>query len=232
MSAKTEQLILNLPFRPAQGREDFLVSRSNDEAVARIDDWPDWSGPDWSGHALIISGSSGAGKSHLCEVWRAKSNAVSVTRQTLRERDVLELAQNSAAIIEDVDRAGFDEAALLHLYNMMQQNGNWLLITGRQRPGRWSIELPDLRSRLAAAPHIRLGPPDDALLRAVLAKQFSDRQLDVSGGVLDYMVTRMERSLGAVRQLAAQVDRHSLSWKRPVTKNLVAEVFAEIGENS
>lgn len=227
MSAKTEQLILNLPFRPAQGREDFLVSRSNQEAVARIDDWPNW-----SGHVLIISGPGGAGKSHLCEVWRAQSNALTVTPQTLRERNVLELAQNSALIIEDADRAGFDEAALLHLHNLMQQNCRWLLITGRQRPGYWPIELPDLRSRLSAAPHIRLGPPDDALLKAVLAKQFADRQLDVSGGVLDYMVTRMERSLGAVRHLVAQVDRHSLSRKRPVTKNLVAEVFTEIGENS
>jgi len=41
MSAAS-QLILDLPVRPALGREDFFVAESNATAVAWIDRWPDW----------------------------------------------------------------------------------------------------------------------------------------------------------------------------------------------
>ncbi len=42
MSAAPDQLILDLPHRPALGAEDFLVSRSNQAAADIVDRWPDW----------------------------------------------------------------------------------------------------------------------------------------------------------------------------------------------
>ena len=43
----------------------------------------------------------------------------------------------------------------------------------------WAIALPDLSSRLGACAHVALAAPDDALLAAVLAKLFADRQVTV-----------------------------------------------------
>ena len=54
----------------AMGREDFLVSPSNADAVAWIDRWPDWPGP-----ALVIVGPPGSGKTHLGQVWRQQAGA-------------------------------------------------------------------------------------------------------------------------------------------------------------
>ena len=67
---KPQQLLLDLPHRPALGRDDFLVTGSNSAAVALIDDWPQW-----PSHAAILVGPRGSGKSHLSNVWQQASNA-------------------------------------------------------------------------------------------------------------------------------------------------------------
>ena len=54
------QLILDLPYRPAQGREDFLVAACNEAAVAWIER-PE----DWPNGLLVIHGPGGSGKTHL-----------------------------------------------------------------------------------------------------------------------------------------------------------------------
>jgi chromosomal replication initiation ATPase DnaA len=70
MTDRSRQLVLDLPLRPALSREDFLVTPSNQAAVALIDQWPQWPGP-----AALIIGPAGSGKSHLVEVWRQRSGA-------------------------------------------------------------------------------------------------------------------------------------------------------------
>ncbi|MCB4379175.1 chromosomal replication initiator DnaA, partial [Synechococcus sp. MU1644] len=82
--------------------------------------------------------------------------------------------------------------------------------------------LPDLQSRVDAAGHAALDAPDDSLLGAVLAKLFSDRQLTPRPDVIPYLVTHMERSFAAARQIVADLDTASLAQKKPVTRNLAA----------
>ena len=75
---------------------------------------------------------------------------------------------------------------------------------------------------------MRIEPPDDALLAALLVKQLADRQLRVEAEVVHYLVARMERSFAAVRALAAALDRASLRARRPVTLGLARAVLAEL----
>ena len=71
----------------------------------------------------------------------------------------------------------------------------------------------------------RLAPPDDALLSAVLVKLFADRQISVAPSLIAYLITRMDRSIGAARQLVARLDSHALALGRPVTRAVAAEVL-------
>ena len=71
------------------------------------------------------------------------------------------------------------------------------MVSGREPPARWPLALPDLASRLGAAPVARLEPPDDDLLAAVLVKLFADRQLAVAPELIRYLVSRMDRSFAA-----------------------------------
>jgi chromosomal replication initiation ATPase DnaA len=215
------QLILDLDHRPALGREDFIVTPANEEAVASIDRWPDWLHP-----VLIVTGPKGSGKSHLTAVWCARAGATSVPAGALSAAYLAALEKDGALAIEDADR-GVDEEALFHAINLARGEGTFLVLTAAAEPSAWPVRLADLKSRLRAAPVARLGAPDDLLLRAVLVKLFSDRQLAVEASVLDYICARMERSLAAASRLVAALDAAALAEGRGITRRLAAEVLAE-----
>ena len=71
--------------------------------------------------------------------------------------------------------------------------------------------------------------PDDELLRAVLVKLFTDRQLRVKEEVIAYLLTRMERSLAAARALVALIDHVALQRKAEITRPFVARLLKEKG---
>ncbi|MAM96171.1 chromosomal replication initiator DnaA [Parvibaculum sp.] len=215
------QLVLELGHRPASGREDFLVAPSNEAAVALIDSWPDW--PD---RIVALAGPEGSGKTHLAEVWRAASGAEMIAAEKLAKADIPALVAKGALILEDLatlDPAG--ERALFHLINLVRAEGASLLITARDPVARLPLKLPDLVSRLRALPGAELGAPDDALLSGILVKLFDDRQLRVTPQVVSYLASRIERSVAAARKIVEELDRTSLSGKRPITVPLAAEIL-------
>jgi len=70
--------------------------------------------------------------------------------------------------------------------------------------------------------------PDDALVYALLAKYFADRQLLAPPAMLSYLVSRMERSFGAVQKIAAALDRRSIADKKPLSVGLARLVLREL----
>jgi chromosomal replication initiation ATPase DnaA len=76
---------------------------------------------------------------------------------------------------------------------------------------------PDLASRLAALPAVELGFPDDALIVGVMSKLFRDRQMQVGRDVLEYVASRMQRSLEEAARVVDFLDATSLSEGRPIT---------------
>jgi chromosomal replication initiation ATPase DnaA len=216
------QLTFDLALRPALGREDFLVAPSNRAAVELVDRWPDWRAP-----AALLVGPPGSGKSHLVEVWRNRAQARLARAGEVVAARVPELMAAGALAIDDAPPEPPDEAAWFHLLNLAREQRGFVLIAARMPPAAWGIALPDLRSRLAAAPAVELGPPDDELLRGVLVKLFADRQLAVDEPLIAYLLARMERSLGAARALVTALDRAALSARSAITRRLIAQVLAE-----
>jgi len=214
------QLAIDLPYRPALGRADFLVSDCNAAALGWIERWPDW-----PAHALVLYGPTGCGKSHLAYLWCERADARLVSGRELTEWQSTSVSPGIA--IDDADRAS--EIALLHLFNSCAEAGAGLLIVARSAPAAWPIALPDLASRLRAASAVGIAPPDDALLAAVLVKHFADRQLRVAPTVIAYLVRRMERSFAAAAAFAARLDRLALAEGRPIGIALARRALAEFG---
>jgi chromosomal replication initiation ATPase DnaA len=217
------QIAFDLPHRPAHGRADFLVSGCNEAALGSIERWPDWPAP-----ALVLHGPAGSGKSHLAELWRERSGAVLIVGEESALSDPNELASRRAVVLEDAALA--PERALLHLYNCVVEAGASLLVVAREAPASWPIALPDLASRLRAAPSVAIAPPDDRLLAAVLVKLFADRQVRVAPGVIGFLLRRMERSFAAAGALAERLDRLALGAGGPINIALARQVLAEAGD--
>ena len=214
------QLILDLGHRPALGERDFLVAPCNQAAVQWLDCWPDWPAP-----ALAIHGPAGCGKTHLARVFAARSRAPILEAERVTTASVpARLGEARACVVDDADRA--DAEPLLHLYNLIAERGGHLLLTAREPPARWPGLLPDLRSRLAAAPAVGVSAPDDALLAALLVKLFADRQLAVGEEVVLFLVHQMERSFDAARRLVADLDAAALRDRRSITIPLARSLLS------
>jgi len=220
----TGQLAFDLPVKPALGREDFLVSEANANAVATLEATDCWPLP-----KQILVGREGSGKTHLAHVWAAETGARIVTVETLHES--VSSTVTTPCAVEDADRVAGDaeaEQALFHLHNMLQAARKPLLITARKAPRDWNLLLPDLISRIRETPVATLDMPDDTLLGAVMVKLFADRQLQVQPNLLPYLLRRIDRSFGAAREVVAALDRAALSQNRAVTRQLAATVLDKI----
>jgi chromosomal replication initiation ATPase DnaA len=218
------QLPFDLPHRPALGRADFLVSGCNAAALGWIERWPDW-----PAGVVVLHGPPGCGKSHLAELWRRRSGGALIAGEILGDRDPTVLARVAVGV-DNAESA--PERALLHLYNCCAEAGTSLLVMARAAPAAWPIALPDLASRLRAAPAVAIALPDDALLAGVLVKHFTDRQVRVQPGVIAYLVPRMERSFAAAAWVVQRLDRLALAAGGPITIRLARRALADAADQS
>lgn len=211
---------LPLPFdhAPRYGCDDFMPSASNEAALAAVERWPDW--PD---RVFLLVGPEGSGKTHLARIWAGRADAVLLTPGDLAG-DLDALARRNA-VIEDADRAGVPEAPLFHFLNLVRERRLSLLVTAREQPAAWSLATRDLVSRLRLAPSVAIEPADDALMRLVLVKLFTDRQLAVDAALVDYLARRLDRSLDAAHRAVVALDRASLDGNRRIGRALAAELF-------
>lgn len=218
-AAEGPQIPLPLDHRQAQGRDDFLVSQSNAVAVAWIDRWPDWPQP-----VVILSGPEGSGKTHLADVWRARANAACCNAIDLTLENVPDLLTSGALVVEDIELLRHPPA-LFHLLNFAREKGAALMLTSTAAPGTLHFPLPDLMSRLNAAPLVQLNEPDDMLLIQLIAKLFSERGIHASPEMLEYIANRIDRSAHAARSVVENIDFHALSHGKRLNMKVIRDVL-------
>lgn len=160
----------------------------------------------WPVPVTLLVGPQGSGKTHLA-AWFA--------------------ASHHAQLIENAEIV--DAERLFHAWNAATR-ARPLLLTSRASPRDWKHGLPDLASRLAATPLVRLGEPDDQLLGAVLAKLFAERGIGVGDDLIRWLLVRIERSLSAAQAVVAALDEAALARRRAVTIPLAREVIDGQGE--
>ena len=216
---KPTQLILNLPVRTAFGRDHFVVSSCNETAVLAVEDWPDW-----PNNCLAIYGPPGSGKTHLAHVWKETSSAILIAARELTTDMVPDIVEQRNIVIEDGEGLQ-DPKALFHLINLARQEGASIMLTGQSAPARWSFDLADLSSRLASVFAVRLDEPDDFLFKEVMQKQFSDRQIEIDGDVMDYLLVRVDRSFDELKAIVRSLDEAALAQKKPITVRFAAQVL-------
>lgn len=217
------QIPLELDHKPSFDPTDFIVSGANSLAYSALLAWPVQ-----GSHLGVLTGPTGAGKSHLASTWQARVNA----RPVAEGDRFVNLTGSRFFLLEDYDCHNFDEDQLFHLVNWAKERSGGLLITSRTPPARWDIKLPDLKSRLKSAAVFTIDAPDDTLIMLLLAKLFSDRQIQIEPGVIEYAAARMERSFDMVHALVEAVDHVALSQKRKITLPLVRDYLKSITQSN
>jgi chromosomal replication initiation ATPase DnaA len=215
-----------LPFEwghePSHEEDDFIEGEGNRLALAHIRGFPNWPGP-----LTLIEGPAKSGKSHLARIWAERVGA-----RVAAPADLEALASeggHAPLVVEDVERAGYDENALFHLLNQAMRDARPVLMTARESVANWPFETDDLKSRARLAAHFTVSVTDDIQLSQMFVKLFGDRQVTVEPKIISYLVARMERSPEEAVALADLVDRIALSRGTAITRSVAAAALAERG---
>jgi len=190
---------IGLPFDwQAQVRTgSFLVSEANGLALRHVEQWRDWPIP-----ISVLSGPARSGRSSLGHHFAALSGGL---------------------LIDDADRAC--DRHLFHQWNIARDSGRPLLLIGQEPPALWPVDLPDLKSRLAAAPHVRIGDPDDALIRQLIETGLARGGSAYAADVPEWLARRVERSYAAVARMLVSLNRLSLEASRRISVPFLKEAL-------
>jgi len=213
------QLNLSIFRAPRFAEGDFRHAASNADAWA-------WLGrtPEWPDHRLALWGEAGCGKTHLLHIWARRTGAVMRTGGALSG---LPDIPTVGFALDEADAVA-DERALLHLLNASGEAGLPVLLAARAPPARWAVLLPDLASRLRAITTVGIGAPEDALLRALLARLLAERQLRPPQPVQEWLVRRLPRSAAALRDAVERLDAAALDQHRNITVPFAARILADV----
>ncbi|CAN5302589.1 DnaA regulatory inactivator HdaA [soil metagenome] len=212
-----DQLRLPLQRDVPAGAAEFVRSACNDATVAVLDRWPDGAGQA-VGRVMAICGPAGCGKSHLAAIWAERVGAVALNGAEAALADPMDL--EGRPILLDIAQDADDET-LFHLINLAQADGGALLLVSRPSPRAWSVDVPDLRSRLDAVRVLAMLEPDDAVLAAILRSRFAEHSIAPGQDVIDYLVRRIDRSAEAAAAIVSRLD----ALHRPVTRALAREAL-------
>ena len=224
---KTQQLTLDLTNEQSFNAEEYIILPANQKFVQQL---IDETSPSQTSPLTILFGAAQSGKTHLAHVWQQHFGAQFLPDQYLKvaEADIPDLAQiidQSAIIIDDIDRKDVCEKTIFHIINLAMQANQRLLFTSSKPLLLWDVALPDLLSRLKAAKHIEITAPDDMLLETILSKSFADKQLNVPGNVIAYILPRIDRSIAAIVRLVGKIDEYALQENKPITRSMVAKMY-------
>lgn len=213
------QLAFELGHTPSHSEADYIVGEGNELAFAHVMAYPNWPGP-----LTLVTGPAKAGKSHLARIWADRARALATEPGELEE--LARVGGTMPLVIEDVDRRGYDEAALFHLLNQSMRDRRPVLMTAREPVANWPFETDDLKSRARLAAHFTVSTSDDIHLSQMFVKLFGDRQIAVDPKVIAYLVARMERSPEEAVILAGLMDRLALQRGTAITRAIAADALA------
>ena len=185
---------------------------------------------------VLLFGPVATGKSHLLQaLTRAAARSLACAYVPLRELradgaaaadtlDGLERAQ--LVCLDDLD-AVLDHAdwpvALLRLLDALRAHGGRAVVSAPAAPERLALELPDLRTRLAAAAIYGLKPLSDHDRTGLLLERARARGLELPQDAARHLLSRLPRDAGSLVQAIDRLDRALLTAQRKLTLSFVQQ---------
>ena len=215
-----DQLTLKFPFSKKYYEQDFFVSNNNFSAFSLIDSWPNWPGK-W----LNIFGESGSGKTHLSKILQKKiTNSKIIEAKNINNKIVEELNEIDCLIVDGFDNI-IDEKLFYSILNQSKLKDNYVLINSSTSINKINFNLQDLISRINSFIFIGIDLPTDDLLRVIIAKTLSDKQINISPKLTDYIINNVERSYEKMFKFLKDLDELSLSTGKSININLIKKVI-------
>ena len=217
--SELNQLLLDFDYKTNFNEHDFYLSKSNSNAFNLINRWPDW-----DKKILNISGEKFSGKSHLANIFMLKSKAYLVKGKEIDNSIFKILKLHESIIIDDFEECN-EEEILYSIFNLIDQDSKYLLINSLKPINEIKYRLPDLTSRSKNCLYAVIENPDDELLFAIILKNFSDRQIKIEKKIINFIISRIDRSYRKIDEFIYKIDELSLKKKKPINLKTIKEIL-------
>ena len=215
-----DQLIFKFPFSKRYYEQDFYVSSNNFSAFKLIESWPIWPGK-W----LNIFGASGSGKTHLAKILEKKIKKIKIIEaKNINDKIIQDLDSTDCLIIDNYNN-NINEKLLYSILNQSKQLEKYLLINSILSIKNIKFELEDLQSRINSFMYIGIELPTDDLLKVIISKTLSDKQISVNPKISDFIINNVERSYEKMFKFLKDLDELSLSTGKSININLIKKVL-------
>ena len=218
----SEQLIFNFPFKRSYLSQDFYVSENNINAFKLIESWPNW-----SGKFINIFGPKGCGKTHLVNILKNKIESVLISASKVDSKVLLKYKVKECLIIDDFKNE-IDEKLFYTITNMGSQDNKYLIVSSLVPLKSFKVKLKDLSSRFTSFVEVGIDLPTDDLLRVILTKNFSDKQIEITKKNIEYILKNIDRSYEKVNLFTNLVDNLSLTKGKAINLSLIKKVLKEL----
>ena len=215
------QEIIKFDYEKKMSKDDFFVSRSNKHIFDLLNSWPRW-----EKNFLNICGEKFSGKTHLVNIFLKKFNGIKFEANLLDNEKIKEIKIYQNIVVENLDK-NVNEKLLYSLFNIIEQDNKFLIVTSRNSIVDIQFTLNDLKSRTKNFIIQNIEKPDDELIFALLLKNLSDKQILIEKKFIDYIIKRIDRSYGKIFDLIYKIDKISLNKKKPIDFNIINEVLGE-----
>ena len=220
MNEKKQQII-NFEYEKNFKYEDFYISKSNQHILDLFNLWPKW-----EKNFLNISGENYSGKSHLINIFLKKYSGIKFNTNDLNEQCLAEIKVHQNIILEDLTK-NVNEKILFSLYNIVEQDNKYLIITSLKPIVEIKFNLVDLVSRSKNFLLQFIDKPDDELIFALIIKNLSDRQISIEKKLVNFIIKRIDRSYGKIFDFIYKIDEISLKKKKPIDLKIIKEALGE-----
>ena len=215
-----DQLTFKFPFSKRYYEQDYFVSSNNFSAYKLIDGWPNWPGK-W----LNIFGEKGSGKTHLAKILEKKIKKIKLTDAKKIDDKIVDELVNYECLIIDSYNANINEKLLYSLLNQAKQLDTYVLINSSISIKKFNFNLEDLKSRISSFVFIGIELPTDDLLRVIVTKNLSEKQISLSSKLTDFIINNVERSYEKMFKFLKDLDELSLSTGKSININLIKKAL-------
>ena len=216
---ENKQLLLDFILNKSHSKEDFFVSECNFFAFNLLDSWPKW-----EKNIVNLCGEKYSGKSHLSEIFSKKSKSIILDAKDFKFNNTNKFRYYEIIILENFEKK-IDEKSLFSLINFVDQTNKYLLINSLLPINEIEFDLKDLKSRSKNCLVAKIEKPDDKLIKVLISKYLSDRQVLIDKKLIDYTTKRITRSYGKIFEFIYKIDEMSLKKKKSINLKTIKEVL-------
>ena len=216
-----DQTIIKFDYDKNFKNDDFYLSKSNKHVFDFLNIWPKW-----ERNFVNIVGEKLSGKTHLMNIFLQKNKGIKLEGKSL-QNDILKKIKIYQNIIIENLSSDVDEKLLYSIFNLIEQDNKFMIVTSVKPIVSIPFNLKDLKSRTKNFILLHIEKPDDELIFAIILKNLSDRQISLDDKFIEFIIKRIERSYSKIYDFIYKIDQLSFKKKKSIDFKIIKEVLGE-----